>query len=57
MNTNTSNSSQMSSGLAIAWPLRALLFVEILFGLAAMATIALTPADTARHFAWPISQP
>ena len=54
MNTNTSNSSQMSSGLAIAWPLRALLFVEILFGLAAMATIALTPADTARHFAWPI---
>jgi hypothetical protein len=43
-----------NEGSRIAWPLRAWLGVEILFGLAAMATIALTPADTARHFAWPI---
>jgi hypothetical protein len=43
-----------NEGSRIAWPLRAWLGIEILFGLAAMATIALTPADTARHFAWPI---
>ena len=43
-----------SDGSRIAWPLRAWIGVEIFFGVAAMATIALTPTDTARHFAWPI---
>lgn len=42
------------AGTRIAWPLRTWLFVEIGFGLAAMATIALNPADSATNFAWPI---
>ena len=41
-------------GSPIAWPLRAWIGVEIFFGVAAMATIAYEPADSARHFAWPI---
>jgi hypothetical protein len=43
-----------SDGSRIGWPLRTWLFVEIGFGLAAMASIALSPADTATNFAWPI---
>lgn len=41
-------------GTPIAWPLRAWLGVEILFGLASMATISLDPANSATNFAWPI---
>jgi len=43
-----------SDGSRIGWPLRAWLFVEICFGLAAMASIALSPQDSATNFAWPI---
>lgn len=46
--------STASPGTSIAWPLRTWIGVEIFFGVAAMATIAYAPADTARHFAWPI---
>lgn len=42
------------SGSSIAWPLRAWIAVEICFGLAAMASIALRPQDTALNFAWTI---
>jgi hypothetical protein len=38
----------------IWWPLRAWMVVEIVFGLAAIVTIFLNPADTATNFAWPI---
>src|ERR1044071_945982 len=43
-------------GLAtpIWWPLRVWMVVEIVFGLAAILTIFLDPADTATNFAWPI---
>lgn len=41
-------------GTRIAPPLRAWLIVEVVFGLAAMATIALRPQDSATNFAWPI---
>lgn len=40
--------------LPLSWPLRAWFGVEVIFGLLSMATISLTPADTARQFAWPI---
>lgn len=38
----------------IAWPLRAWLAVEILFGVAASLAVGLAPADTKTNFAWPI---
>lgn len=40
--------------LRLSWPLRAWLAVEVMFGVMSMLTISLAPADTARHFAWPI---
>jgi len=43
-----------SQGTAIGWPLRAWLAVEVLFGVAAVLTIGLAPADTKTNFAWPI---
>ena len=41
-------------GTAIAWPLRAWLAVEVLFGLGAVLAIGLAPQDSATNFAWPI---
>ena len=38
----------------ISWPLRAWLGVEVMFGVAAIATIFLRPQDSATNFAWPI---
>jgi len=43
-----------SQGTAIAWPLRAWLAVEVLFGVGAVLAIGLSPADTKTNFAWPI---
>jgi hypothetical protein len=43
-----------TKGLLIAWPLRAWLAVEVLFGVAAVLAIGLSPADTKTNFAWPI---
>ncbi len=39
-------------GTPIAWPLRAWLFVEVLFSLGAILTIALDPVNTRDRFAW-----
>lgn len=44
-----------SSKLQIAWPLRAWLAVEVLFGVGAVLSIALSPGDTKTNFAWPIA--
>lgn len=41
-------------GTPIGWPLRAWLGVEVLFGLAAVSSIGIAPADSASNFAWPI---
>ncbi|MCB9434041.1 MAG: hypothetical protein H6668_18885 [Ardenticatenaceae bacterium] len=41
-------------GTPIAWPLRAWLAVEVLFGVAAVLAIGLAPYDTQNNFAWPI---
>lgn len=38
----------------IAWPFRAWLWVEVLFGVAAISVVGLDPAHTATRFAWPI---
>lgn len=43
-----------SQGTSIAWPLRAWLAVEVLFGAAAVLAIGLSPANTKANFAWPI---
>ena len=43
-----------SQGTPIAWPLRAWLAVEVLFGVGAVLTIGRAPSDTATNFAWPI---
>jgi hypothetical protein len=43
-----------SQGTSIAWPLRAWLGVEVLFGLAAVLAIGLSPANSKTNFAWPI---
>jgi len=43
-----------SQGTSIAWPLRAWLAVEVLFGVGAVLAIGLSPADTKTNFAWPI---
>lgn len=41
-------------GTLVAWPLRAWLGVEVLFGVGAVLAIGLSPADTQTNFAWPI---
>lgn len=41
-------------GTPIAWPLRAWLAVEVLFGIGAVLAIGLFPANTQTNFAWPI---
>lgn len=41
-------------GTPITWPLRLWLAVEVLFGVAAVMAIGLSPADTKTNFAWPI---
>lgn len=41
-------------GSPIAWPLRAWLAVEVLFGVLAVSAIGLFPADTQTNFAWSI---
>src|SRR5205814_2060470 len=43
-----------SGGTPIPWALRAWLVVEVLFGLGAIASVGLSPADTRSNFAWPI---
>jgi hypothetical protein len=43
-----------SSGTPIAWPLRLWLGVEVLFGIAAVMAVGLSPAETETNFAWPI---
>jgi hypothetical protein len=40
--------------LTISLPLRIWIGIEVIFGVLSLATISLTPADTASHFAWPI---
>ncbi len=44
----------MPEGTPIAWPLRAWLGVEVLFGVAAVMSIGISPADSQTNFAWPI---
>jgi hypothetical protein len=44
----------ISEGTPIAWPLRAWLGVEVLFGVAAVMSIGISPADSQANFAWPI---
>ena len=43
-----------TQGTSIAWPLRAWLGVEVLFGVGAVLAIGLSPANTQTNFAWPI---
>jgi hypothetical protein len=43
-----------STGTRIAWPLRAWLAVEVMFGVAASLSIGVSPAEAATNFAWPI---
>jgi hypothetical protein len=43
-----------SQGTSIAWPLRLWLAVEVLFGVAAVMAIGLSPDKTETNFAWPI---
>jgi len=43
-----------TQGTSIAWPLRAWFAVEVLFGVGAVLSIGLSPADTQTNFAWPI---
>ena len=43
-----------SQGTPIALPLRIWLAVEVLFGIGAVLTIGVSPADTKTNFAWPI---
>jgi hypothetical protein len=43
-----------SQGTPIAWPLRAWLAVEVLFGVGAVLAIGRAPAESATNFAWPI---
>ena len=44
-----------SRGTSIAWPLRAWLAVEVLFGIGAVLAIGRDPANSATNFAWPIN--
>ena len=41
-------------GTPIAWPLRAWFAVEVFFGVGAVLSIALRPADTSTNFAFPV---
>jgi hypothetical protein len=41
-------------GTPIAWPLRLWFVFEVLFGIGAVLTIALSPGKTASNFAWPV---
>src|SRR6476659_10727742 len=41
-------------GTPIAWPLRLWFAVEVFFGVSAVLSIALRPADTGTNFAWDI---
>ena len=43
-----------SQGTPIAFPLRAWLAVEVLFGVGAILAIGVSPADSKTNFAWPI---
>ena len=38
----------------MAWPFRVWLGVEVLFGVFAVLSVGVSPADTAENFAWPI---
>lgn len=40
--------------LKVSLPLRIWIGIEVIFGLMSIATISLTPQNTAQHFAWPI---
>jgi hypothetical protein len=42
------------SGTPIAWPLRVWFVVEVFFGVSAVLTIALDPANTRTNFAWDV---
>jgi hypothetical protein len=42
-------------GTPIAFPLRAWLAVEVLFGIGAVLAVGLAPAETKTNFAWPIN--
>jgi hypothetical protein len=44
-----------NQGTPIAFPLRAWLAVEVLFGIGAVLAVGLAPAETATNFAWPIN--
>ncbi len=47
--------SPSETELRMSRPLRVWIGVEVLFGIMSVVTISLTPGDTARHFAWPIT--
>lgn len=40
--------------VTVSMALRVWIGIEVIFGVLSLATISLTPADTASHFAWPI---
>jgi hypothetical protein len=44
-----------TKGTPIAFPLRAWLAVEVLFGIGAVLAVGLAPAETETNFAWPIN--
>jgi hypothetical protein len=44
-----------NQGTPIAFPLRAWLAVEVLFGIGAVLAVGLAPAETATNFSWPIN--
>lgn len=50
-----STPAQPAAATPIAWPLRAWMGVEVLFGLAAIGAVFLRPDQTATNFAWPIA--
>lgn len=52
--TAASPAAAVGVGTPIAWPFRAWLWVEVLFGLSAIATLVLRPEETATRFAWDI---
>ena len=41
-------------GTRVAWPFRVWLGAEVLFGVFAVLSVGVSPADTAENFAWPI---
>jgi hypothetical protein len=50
----TTRKLKIMPDLRLSWPLRLWIAIEVAFGLMSIVTISYTPADTARHFAWPI---